>query len=310
MSRSRQLLLAAWAVLAVGAVMHFAWPADDIVSNPEADSRSTGEFIDEPNELAYRDSGRGADRASRATDPTEGGAIADTEAGSDVPEEGNRPGNDPAQSTEPTVPAVDLPAESFVAVVTTDGVAASTEPGGEIYEHWFPNPTQFGSPRVFLVVDQTSSPDFVKVALPAKPNGQEGWIPRFAVDLQPVQHRALINLSTDSVTVWHGDDIIVETAAVTGKPSTPTPVGTFYVRDIIDQPDPDGSFGPYILALSGFSEVLDSFNGGLPALAIHGTDRPEQIGSERSSGCIRIPNDLVTILAQSVPLGTPVTVIA
>jgi lipoprotein-anchoring transpeptidase ErfK/SrfK len=177
-------------------------------------------------------------------------------------------------------------------------------------EHFFPNPTQFGSVRTFLVVDQTSSEDYVKVALPVKPNGQEGWIPRSEVEITTVGHRALVDLSDDSVTVWDGDEVIVDTKAVTGKPSTPTPVGVFYVRDVIAQPNVGGSYGPYILALSGFSEVLETFNGGLPALAIHGTNNPGQIGSERSSGCVRIPNDLITILADTVPLGTPVTIVA
>ena len=202
-----------------------------------------------------------------------------------------------------------LPDRSFVATVTGVGVASMVDPEPGPVQHWFPNPTQFGGERVFLVVDQTSSADYVKVSLPVMPNGQEGWIPRSEIEITEIRHRALVDLSDDTVTVWDGDSMIVNTRAVTGKPDTPTPVGTFYVRDIIVRPDPDGPFGPYILALSGFSEVLDSFQGGLPALAVHGTDKPSQLGSERSAGCVRIPNRLITILAENVPLGTPVTVV-
>ena len=206
-------------------------------------------------------------------------------------------------------PALLLPTESLVATVVGDGVASSAEPGGPA-GHFFPSPTQFGGDRTFLIVDDTSSPDWIKVSLPVKPNGQEGWIPRAAVEVSSVAHRAVIDLSDHSVTVWHGDEVVVQTGAVTGKPSTPTPLGTFYIRDIVAQPDDSGIFGPYVVALSGFSDVLDTFNGGLPALAIHGTDQPDQIGTERSSGCIRIPNDLITLVAETVPLGTPVAIVA
>jgi len=197
-----------------------------------------------------------------------------------------------------------------VATVVGDGIAALAEPGSGPETHWFANPTQFGGDRTFLVVDDTSSDDYVKVSLPVMPNGQEGWIPRSAVELSTVSHRAEVDLSDATVTVWDGDEVIVTTRAVTGRRSAPTPLGRFYIRDIIAQPTPDGDYGPWILALSGFSEVLETFDGGLPALALHGTDEPAEIGNALSSGCVRVPNDVITALAETVPLGTPVTIVA
>ena len=301
MSRSRRLLLAAWGLLLVGSIIHFVIPGEDaeVADTAASDESSSKESDRAPDQLAFGDDvSRGSQRASGSLDAVDETAVAD----------GTLDAEDAETAPAETVPPE--PVESFVALVTGDGIASSTEPGGPATGHWFPNPTQFGSERAFLVVDQTSSLEYVKVALPIKPNGQEGWIPRAEVEIRPVNHRAVINLTDDSVTVWDGDQVIVETKAVTGKPATPTPVGTFYVRDIITQANAGGSYGPYIVALSGFSEVLDTFNGGLPALAIHGTNRPEQIGTERSSGCIRIPNDLISLVAESVPLGTPVTIVA
>ena len=218
-----------------------------------------------------------------------------------------------APVVDPSFPTYDhlaLPTEAHVATVFGEGVASTAEPGDGVRLHWFPNPTQFGGDRVFLVLDHHSDPDFVKVSLPLKPNGQEGWIPRAEVVITEVEHRAVVDLTDHSLTVWAGDEVIVQTKAVTGKASTPTPVGRFFVRDIIAHSNPAGAYGPFIVALSAFSEVLDTFGGGLPAVAIHGTNRPGLIGQEHSNGCIRIPNDLVTILAATVPLGTPVTVVA
>ncbi len=302
-NRSRVILVVAWGLLAIGALVQALRP-DDGGSSQQSRAAAADE------QLAYRDGG-GMNADPAAGDGSGPGSVEDAEAYGSAP---LRPAPTvPLLADDPSVWAeagVVLEARSFVATVTGPGVASMTNPEQGPVQNWFPNPTQFGGERAFLVLDQDSSPDWVKVSLPVKPNGQEGWIPRSEVEITEIQHRALVDLSDDTVTVWDGAGIVLTTKAVTGKTSTPTPLGTFYVRDIIAQDDPGGSFGPYILALSGFSEVLETFQGGLPALAIHGTDNPGQIGSERSAGCVRIPNDLITVLAESVPLGTPVTVIA
>jgi lipoprotein-anchoring transpeptidase ErfK/SrfK len=49
--------------------------------------------------------------------------------------------------------------------------------------------------------------------------------------------------------------------------------------------------------------------GGLPAIAIHGTNQPGLIGEEVSNGCVGIPNELLEPLAETVPLGTPVSIV-
>lgn len=298
---SRLVLLAAWALLAVGAVTQFVTTGER--------SEVTGVV----ETLAPADATRFTDRL----------VMADEEAG---------PGTQTSADADPDQVLFDdpadwhqagvaLPATVTVATVIDDdrseailgtsfGVAATNEPGPGPVAHWFPSPTQFGGPRVFLVVDADSNPDYVKVSLPVMPNGQEGWIPRSRVELTEVAHRALVDLTRRTVTVWAGDEIITQTDAVIGAEVTPTPRGLFYVRDIVAQDNVEGGFGPYVLALSGFSETLETFEGKLPALAIHGTDQPNQVGSRLSAGCIRIPNELITMLAEQVPLGTPVTIVA
>jgi len=175
---------------------------------------------------------------------------------------------------------------------------------------WFPNPTQFGGPRVFRVLDSTTHPSAIQISLPIKPNGQTGWISRDAVDLSSIEHQVLVNLEHDSVTVWDGDKVMTHMPAVTGTAWTPTPTGIFYMRDVIRRNNPDGAYGSHILALSGYSEVLDSFAGGLPAIAIHGTNKPDTMGQERSNGCVRLPNEVIEQLADNLPLGTPVTIVS
>lgn len=215
---------------------------------------------------------------------------------------------------------IQLPLISYNATVKdTLGSIPVYDDKGQIIDS-FTNPTQFGSPRVFLIVTDNKDPEnydsantdseYVKVSLPIKPNGQQGWLKKSDVEIKENKYKALVDLHSDSLIVWQGEKEILNTKAVTGTTYTPTPLGTFYVRDVIPQNNPNGDYGPFIVALSGFSETLESFAGGLPAIAIHGTNKPGTMGQERSNGCIRIPNELITKLAEYIPLGTPVTVVA
>ena len=60
---------------------------------------------------------------------------------------------------------------------------------------------------------------------------------------------------------------------------------------------------------SGYSEALESFGGGPPQIALHGTNHPELIGGDVSNGCVRVPNDMITQVYETVPLGTPVSIV-
>ncbi|MEM9565921.1 MAG: L,D-transpeptidase [Actinomycetota bacterium] len=296
MTRSRVVLMVAWGLLAVGSVVQFA-------QSGQGSTAPGPEPIDGEDVLAAATPAR---LPATATDADDG------------PDEAHDPDEADGATAAGPWPLVDDPASwptppappATVATVVGDGVGSRPEPGAGTVTHWFPNPTQFDGDRTFLVVDDTSSDDWVKVSLPVMPNGQEGWIPRSAVELSTVTHRAEVDLSDATVTVWDGDDLVLTTSAVTGRPATLTPLGRFYIRDIIAQPVPDGDYGPWILALSGFSEVLSSFQGGLPALALHGTDEPGQLGSAISAGCVRVSNEVISALAATVPLGTPVTIVA
>ena len=93
-----------------------------------------------------------------------------------------------------------------------------------------------------------------------------------------------------------------------GAPATPTPLGTFSITAKRRNPPSESYLGPWALALSAYSEVYEIFSGGVPVIAIHGTTHPEQVGEARSNGCIRVPNEIVSFLAENVPLGAPVTV--
>ena len=93
-----------------------------------------------------------------------------------------------------------------------------------------------------------------------------------------------------------------------GTGDTPTPVGEFYLTELLAPPNPNGAYGPYAFGLSGFSDTLTTFNGGPGQLGIHGTNQPNLIGTKVSHGCIRMSNENITALSQLLPLGTPVQI--
>lgn len=170
----------------------------------------------------------------------------------------------------------------------------------------FSNPTYFKNPLVFAVLKTDG--DWLEVMVPARPNGSTGWIKASDVDVTLHRYRMELTLSTFHLQVFDGDDVVVETDVVIGKDSTPTPLGTFYLNEKIKQSSPAGAYGPWILSTSGYSEALDTFDGGLPVVGFHGTNQPQLIGTRSSNGCVRMPNDVVTQLADLLPAGTPIEI--
>lgn len=171
----------------------------------------------------------------------------------------------------------------------------------------FTNPTYFKNPLVLEVLEKSG--DWLKVLIPARPNHTEGWIKASEVTLETVSYRMVLNLSKFHLTVYKGSDVFVETDVVIGKDSTRTPTGRFYMVEKIKQPNDTGIYGSWVLATNGYSESLDTFNDGLPVIAFHGTNQPELVGTKASNGCVRMPNDVVSKLADALPAGTPIDII-
>lgn len=172
------------------------------------------------------------------------------------------------------------------------------------------NPTPTGSPLVFLAVGGTQAvAGWVEVQLPVQPNGTTGWLRRDDVELFANPYRIEVDRASHQLQVFEGGRLWLETPIAVGTGDTPTPVGDFYLLELLAPPDPNGPYGPYAFGLSGFSEVLDSFGGADTAvIGLHGTNDPSVIGTDVSFGCIRMPNEVIEQLAAVVPLGTPVAI--
>lgn len=206
-------------------------------------------------------------------------------------------------------PASDIVAGKTLATakITNGTVEVFSEPNGIEVAWSLGVPTEFGGPRHFLVIGESDG--WLEIQVPVRPNGSVGWIKRSSVTVAAVPHRVRVDLSERSVVVWENDEIVFESTVAVGRDSAPTPVGSFYIRDIIDW-TPESVYGPRVLALSSFSEAIDQINGGDAVVAIHGTNAPWDLGKAVSLGCIRLDNEMVLALADLVGPGTPIEVVA
>ncbi len=106
-----------------------------------------------------------------------------------------------------------------------------------------------------------------------------------------------INRSLHKLTLYRDSIVLKNYPVAVGKPSTPTPVGTF--RIVNRAINPGGPFGARWLG-------LNAPNGDY---GIHGTNNPSSIGKDVSNGCIRMFNEQVIELSNLVSIGTVVKII-
>ena len=204
-------------------------------------------------------------------------------------------------------PAED-PNLSTVAQAVVAEVAVFAEPGGSGEPtHVLAHPTEVGAPLVFLV--EAEEGDWLHVLLPVRPNGATGWIRKADVALSTHTFHIDVSLSTFQITVYEGANVILQEPIGTGTSDTPTPGGRYYLKELLQPPDPEGAYGPFAYGLSGFSDQLTSFAGGEGVIGLHGTNEPELLGQQVSHGCIRMSNEGITFLAGILPLGVPVQIL-
>jgi hypothetical protein len=149
---------------------------------------------------------------------------------------------------------------------------------------------------------------WVRVLLPVRPNGTEGWARADAFRFVSTSLRILIDQSERRLTLFRRGRPIMRVPVAVGKVETPTPTGRFAVAEMIRTRTPGAFLGPVVFPLTGYSKVLNEYAGGNGRVAMHGTSLPWLIGTRASHGCIRIENRNVARLARLVRPGTPVTI--
>jgi lipoprotein-anchoring transpeptidase ErfK/SrfK len=230
---------------------------------------------------------------------------------------------DAVQEAEPAEPvsAVDR-GRSYVLTATAtelDGagpggeVAVYAERGDEEPAQTISNPLDAeGTPvaPVVFLAEGFYDPDaaWVEVFLPVRPNGSTGWVRADDVTVAAHDFHIQVDLTEHRIEVTDGDEVVLEAPVGVGTSQTPTPGGVFYTRSLIRSTNP--AYGPYAYGLSGYSEVHETFGSGPGDIGIHGTDDDAAVGTDVSNGCIRLRNEDIELLAEILPLGVPVEILA
>jgi lipoprotein-anchoring transpeptidase ErfK/SrfK len=149
---------------------------------------------------------------------------------------------------------------------------------------------------------------WLKVMLPGRPNGLTGWIKQGGTSERITPWRIIVSLPARRVWVYRDGRLRRSFNAVVGKPSTPTPTGTFFVQETVIL-GPHLLGGPLALALSARSNVLSEFDGGPGQIAIHGRDLlGGTLGQAQSHGCMRLATPAIRWLTAHIGPGVPVSI--
>lgn len=224
-------------------------------------------------------------------------------------------GSASAEAAVPAVvPAVELPTPpslkdgAWTARVLFSTSARSRPGAGTVVmrlQHYAPY-TQ--GPNVLMVTDSkiVKGRLWVRVQLPKRPNGSQGWISENALELRRTRTWIRVKVSTRKVQVFRGGRRIRSFGAAVGTGGTPTPTGLFAVYDPVPT---SGQLAPYIFVLTAYSDVLRTFAGGNGVVGIHGWPVSNVLGKAVSHGCVRMSREGARALARYARPGTPVEIV-
>jgi lipoprotein-anchoring transpeptidase ErfK/SrfK len=197
--------------------------------------------------------------------------------------------------------------------------AAHDQPGGQgkLVAVIGRNRPLTGAPTVLPVIARTLEPDgsaWLQVRLPGRPLrgkvlASTGWIAAQGTAARQTIWHIVVNTADRRAAVFKRGRQVRRFRVIVGKPSTPTPLGDYFVEENVTLP-PRAPGAPYALATSARSHVLQEFEGGPGQIALHGLKNlGGTLGTAVSHGCIRFANAAITWLAARIPPGTPITIV-
>ncbi len=127
--------------------------------------------------------------------------------------------------------------------------------------------------------------------------------------ITPDEREIVVSLADRKLALLEDGRVVKIYSVAVGKPSTPSPVGTFtiehrvvnptyYHHGVVIPPGPENPVGNRWMSLS------------IPGYGIHGTNVPSSIGKAASHGCIRLDRADIEDLFSRVRIGDTVELIA
>jgi lipoprotein-anchoring transpeptidase ErfK/SrfK len=197
---------------------------------------------------------------------------------------------------------------SLIGTLASSNVAAHTLPtaGSNVVARFHRRSVE-GGPQVFALEGSFRGGRWFRALLPVRPNGTTGYLPARALRLSATPYRIVVDRARFRLGLFRGCSLVRTFRVGVGKPSTPTPAGSFYVTALLRPRRTGTVYGAYAFGLSAFSSVIRSWRWG-GVIGLHGTNEPGSVGRGESHGCIRMRNADIASLARILPLGTPVTI--
>lgn len=144
------------------------------------------------------------------------------------------------------------------------------------------------------------------IAVPMRPNGQTGWVPRSWLQTPQVSHTlVIVNIPTETMTVYNRGKLILTVRVGTGAATTPTPTGHFWIAEAFPSNVPE--YGPWAFGTTDRATDTDFPDDSI--VGIHGTNEPWLIPGDPSHGCIRLKDADILKLKPLVGIGTPVWIV-
>jgi hypothetical protein len=167
-------------------------------------------------------------------------------------------------------------------------------------------------PEVYLLLREhinASGHRWIEVRIPGRPNGRTGWVRRGALGgFQLSRWLVMLDRAAERMTVYDNGSARFSAPVGIGKPSTPTPAGHFWIREVFQILDRSSGYWPYAMGTSDYSTLSDWPGGGV--IGIHGDlHEPSLIPGDPSHGCIRLHDPDDAWVATHVPVGTPLRVV-
>lgn len=207
----------------------------------------------------------------------------------------------PVEAAPPGVPPTSLALES-----TASSVAIYPAPDGTQTPTIMSGRNPVDQPQTFLVFERI--PGWYHVRLPNHPMGSTGWIPENAqVSQKMIDDYIVVRVSQAKLEHWVGGTLQHEFPVAVGKPSTPTPLGQFYVMGVVNNPIP--MYEPVDIGLNAFSTVLTNW-ADHGRTGLHGWGDSSVAGKAVSNGCVRIRRQDAALLETFIEVGTPVDIVA
>jgi lipoprotein-anchoring transpeptidase ErfK/SrfK len=222
----------------------------------------------------------------------------------------------PAQAVVPTDPAPatdrDATARSRVSIlvrVPAGGAVARKAPRasapaiGRVVDR----SRYYGVRTVAWVEEVSANGRWGRVELPYVWPRRDGWVRIAGLRTDATGIRVEVDLSAHRLTVRKRGAMLFGAPVATGRSSSPTPPGEYFVTDRVSFPS-GSAYGSFAFGISGIQPRLPAGWGGGDQLAIHGTNAPSTIGTSASAGCLRASEATLARLKPLLRLGTPVVI--